>query len=66
VAGGGSALLEIGGDQEPGIRELAAARLPGWDVTIERDLGGLPRVAVLRRPSGSVPARVNGPGSAAP
>lgn len=51
VARGGAALLEIGGDQEAGIRSLAAERLPGWGIEIERDLGGLPRVAVLRHPS---------------
>lgn len=50
LAPGGAALLEIGGDQEPGFRELVAERLPGWDLDIERDLGGLPRVAILRRP----------------
>jgi release factor glutamine methyltransferase len=48
VAGGGAALLEIGGDQEHGFRDLAAARLRGWELEIERDLGGLPRVATLR------------------
>jgi release factor glutamine methyltransferase len=51
VARGGVALLEIGGDQEAGMRELVAERLPGWAIEIERDLGGLPRVAVLRDPS---------------
>jgi release factor glutamine methyltransferase len=49
VAHGGAALLEIGGDQEHGFRDLAAARLRGWELEIARDLGGLPRVAVLRR-----------------
>lgn len=53
MARGGAALLEIGGDQEQGIRDLAAERLPGWGVEIERDLGGLPRVAILREPSAS-------------
>lgn len=47
---GGVALLEIGGDQEAGVRALVAERLPRWSLAIERDLGGLPRVAVLRRP----------------
>lgn len=46
---GGAALLEIGGDQEHAFRDLAAARLRGWELQIERDLGGLPRVAILRR-----------------
>ena len=48
VARGGAALLEIGGDQEHSFRDLAAARLRGWELEIERDLGGLPRVAILR------------------
>jgi release factor glutamine methyltransferase len=51
LAAGGTAVLEIGGDQEASFRELAAERLPGWDVEIERDLGGLPRVAILRDPA---------------
>ena len=49
LAPGGAALLEIGGDQEQGIRDLVGERLPGWGLEIERDLGGLPRVAILRR-----------------
>jgi release factor glutamine methyltransferase len=44
----GVALLEIGGDQEAELRALVTARLPGWSCEVERDLGGLPRVAVLR------------------
>lgn len=47
---GAAALLEIGGDQEQDMVRLAADRLPEWSVDVERDLGGLPRVAVLRRP----------------
>jgi release factor glutamine methyltransferase len=50
LASDGVALLEIGGDQEAELRALAADRLPGWSCQVERDLGGLPRVAVLRRP----------------
>lgn len=49
TAPGAVALLEIGGDQEAQMRALAAERLPGWSIEIERDLGGLPRVAILRR-----------------
>jgi methylase of polypeptide subunit release factors len=49
LAEGGVALLEIGGDQESDVRALVVERLPGWTCEIERDLGGLPRVAVLRR-----------------
>ena len=51
-----TALLEIGGDQESDVRALVAERLPGWSCEVEMDLGGLPRVAVLRRAAaGSVP-----------
>ncbi len=60
MARGGAALLEIGGDQEQGIRDLAAERLPGWGVEIERDLGGLPRVAILREPSASPDLQAGG------
>jgi release factor glutamine methyltransferase len=49
TAEGAAALLEIGGDQELAMRALAAERLPTWSCDVERDLGGLPRVAVLRR-----------------
>ncbi len=45
----GVAMLEIGGDQGPAMTALAAERLPGWSCELEVDLGGLPRVAVLRR-----------------
>jgi release factor glutamine methyltransferase len=44
----GVALLEIGGDQGQAMRDLAAERLPDWSCELEADLGGLPRVAVLR------------------
>ena len=50
LAATGAALLEIGGDQGPEMRALVAERLPGWSCEIELDLGGLPRVAVVRRP----------------
>ena len=49
LAAGGVALLEIGGDQEAELRTLVAERLGGWSCEVEKDLGGLPRVAVLRR-----------------
>jgi len=49
LADDGVALLEIGGDQESDLRALAVERLPGWSCEVEKDLGGLPRVAVLRR-----------------
>lgn len=51
LAPDGVALLEIGADQESDLRALVAERLPGWACEVERDLGGLPRVAVLRRGS---------------
>lgn len=44
----GVALLEIGGDQGQAMRDLVAERLPDWACELENDLGGLPRVAVLR------------------
>jgi len=53
LAEDGVALLEIGGDQESELRTLVAERLPGWSCDVERDLGGLPRVAVLRRAGGA-------------
>ena len=49
LAEDGVALLEIGGDQESDVRALVLEVLPGWSCEVERDLGGLPRVAVLRR-----------------
>lgn len=49
LAEDGVALVEIGGDQEADIRALVGERLPGWSCEVEKDLGGLPRVAVLRR-----------------
>lgn len=48
AADGGVAMLEIGGDQAVEMRALVADRLPGWWCEIELDLGGLPRVAILR------------------
>jgi release factor glutamine methyltransferase len=51
LAVGGAALLEIGGDQAAEMRALVAERLPGWSCEIELDLGGLPRVTILRRPA---------------
>jgi release factor glutamine methyltransferase len=49
LAEGGAAHLEIGADQEQDLRTLVAERLPGWTCEVEKDLGGLPRVAILRR-----------------
>jgi len=49
LAHDGAALLEIGADQAVEMRALVADRLPGWSCDVELDLGGLPRVAILRR-----------------
>lgn len=49
LAADGAALLEIGGDQGEAIVAAVAASLPGWDCRVDPDLGGLPRVAVIRR-----------------
>jgi release factor glutamine methyltransferase len=49
LAPDGVALLEIGGDQESDLRALVVERLPRWTCDVEKDLGGLPRVAILRR-----------------
>lgn len=46
----GSAMLEIGAKQAAAARAAAADALPGWQVSIELDLGGRPRVLVVRRP----------------
>lgn len=51
LAPGGAALLEIGADQGGALHAAAARRLPGWDVRVEPDLAGRPRVAVLAAPS---------------
>lgn len=48
LADDGVALLEIGGDQGQQMLDLAGGRLAGWSCELEKDLGGLPRVAVLR------------------
>jgi methylase of polypeptide subunit release factors len=45
----GEALLEIGADQDEDIVAAVADVLPGWSCSVERDLAGLPRVAVIRR-----------------
>jgi release factor glutamine methyltransferase len=48
---GGVALLEIGADQAELMGEAVHATLPGWALTIETDLAGLPRVARIARPA---------------
>nr|MBA3236697.1 peptide chain release factor N(5)-glutamine methyltransferase [Chloroflexota bacterium] len=50
LADDGVALLEIGADQGDSIVALVAEDLPGWRCTVELDLAGLPRVAVLSPP----------------
>lgn len=47
----GVALLEIGADQGDSIARLVAERLPSWRCTVAPDLAGLPRMAVVQRPS---------------
>jgi release factor glutamine methyltransferase len=50
LADGGSALVEIGADQEPGAVALVEASLPAWRWRVEPDFGALPRVVRLDRP----------------
>jgi release factor glutamine methyltransferase len=47
----GVAMLEIGGDQGADAQALVEERLPGWWLEVEKDLGRLPRVLVLRPPA---------------
>jgi release factor glutamine methyltransferase len=49
LAANGAAFFEIGADQGEAIVALAGERLPGWSCTVETDLAGLPRTAILRR-----------------
>ena len=51
LARDGAALLEIGSDQGGALHAAAAELLPGWDVRVEPDLAGHPRVAVLAAPA---------------
>jgi release factor glutamine methyltransferase len=46
----GVAFFEIGGDQAVDIAAAVREALPDWALTIENDLGGLPRVARLVPP----------------
>jgi release factor glutamine methyltransferase len=62
VAADGVALLEIGDEQGPALCAAAAERLPGWEVRLEPDLAGVPRVAVLDAPGDPAPP----PGAASP
>jgi release factor glutamine methyltransferase len=49
---GGVAMLEIGADQWPAIVDHVRQQLPGWACTVESDLGGSPRVVIVRRAVG--------------
>ena len=49
LAADGVALLEIGGDQGETIGEAVESTVPGWPWRVERDLAGLPRVALVSR-----------------
>ncbi|HSO28954.1 MAG TPA: peptide chain release factor N(5)-glutamine methyltransferase [Candidatus Sulfomarinibacteraceae bacterium] len=50
LAEGGTALLEIGADQEALIGAAVAGMAGRWSCAVERDLAGLPRVARVARP----------------
>jgi release factor glutamine methyltransferase len=45
----GVAFVEIGGDQGEAIVVAVAEHVPGWTCVVDPDLGGLPRVARIRR-----------------
>jgi release factor glutamine methyltransferase len=49
LADDGEALLEIGADQGEAIVAAVGELLPGWSCSVQMDLAGLPRVAVVRR-----------------
>jgi release factor glutamine methyltransferase len=46
----GMALFEIGADQGESAPDAVTAALPGWRVSVEPDLAGLPRVLRVERP----------------
>jgi release factor glutamine methyltransferase len=50
LATGGVALIEIGADQDDGLRTAVAAGMPGWQVDLHDDLGGEPRVVEIAYP----------------
>ena len=50
LAADGLAFLEIGADQGESIVDLVGSVLPGWRCTVQPDLAGLPRVAIVGRP----------------
>jgi release factor glutamine methyltransferase len=49
LAGGGTAMLEIGSDQADAVVAEVAAALPGWTSTVVPDLTGRPRVVRVER-----------------
>jgi release factor glutamine methyltransferase len=49
LAPDGTALLEIGADQGEAAAAEARVRSPDWDVRVEPDLAGRPRVLVVSR-----------------
>ena len=51
LAGDGVAYLEIGADQGETVVAAVAQHLPGWRVTVQSDLAGLPRLARVERGS---------------
>jgi release factor glutamine methyltransferase len=59
----GVAFLEIGADQGRAIVDLVATVLPHWACTVQPDLAGLPRVAVIGRSSRASGAIGEGPSS---
>ena len=46
---GGAAYLEIGADQGEAVVAATAEHLPGWRVSVQTDLAGLPRLARVDR-----------------
>jgi release factor glutamine methyltransferase len=46
----GAALIEIGSEQDGLLADAATEYLPGWALTVRRDLADLPRVAELMPP----------------
>jgi release factor glutamine methyltransferase len=53
LAPDGVALLEIGADQGSAAPAAVAEVLPGWNVSIENDLAGLPRILRVEREAAS-------------
>ena len=57
LAADGVTLLEFGDDQGAALCAAVAERLPAWDVRLEPDLSGRPRVAVMGPPAGPSASR---------